>query len=289
MENRVNLRIGDLVFAIESDFPFPVLLGYGEDFVTDEEPADYTFRFRQTDSIPAYTGPLRLIQNAEFCHELVNDRGEYFRGLICKEQGEFYDAVLRQDDDEGEIVYLSQNRMAERFRDGFSVINMLALERLFPRRGGFFLHSSHVNVNGRALVFSAPSGTGKSTQAELWRVHAGAAVINGDRSLLRKRDGVWHAHGCPMCGTSGIHLQGAEPIHAIVMLEQGKDNSLVRLGAKEAFSLLYPQVTVPRWNRELVLTAMELLDSVIAGIPVYRYSCTKTEDAVFVLKDALGL
>ena len=144
-------------------------------------------------------------------------------------------------------------------------------------------------MGGRALLFSAPSGTGKSTQADLWEKTAGGEVVNGDRTLLRKKDGVWHAYGCPMCGTSGIHKQGCEPIHAIVMLSQGKENTVKRLTPGEAFQRIYPEVTVPRWNRELVLRAMELLDDVMARVPIYALSCTPDERAVTALRGVIGL
>ncbi|MGN0773653.1 MAG: hypothetical protein ACI4MP_07665 [Candidatus Ventricola sp.] len=144
-------------------------------------------------------------------------------------------------------------------------------------------------MDGKALIFSAPSGTGKSTQADLWEKYAGGEVINGDRTLLRKKDGVWHAYGCPMCGTSGIHKQGNEPIRAIVMLSQGTENEVRRLSAGEAFQRIYPEITVPRWNRELVLRAMELLDDVLARVPIYALSCTPDARAVEALREAIGL
>lgn len=66
-----------------------------------------------------------------------------------------------------------------------TVLNALAAERLIARNGGFVFHSSYVEVDGKAVLFTAPSETGKSTQAELWRSLRGAEIINGDRSVVR--------------------------------------------------------------------------------------------------------
>ncbi|MBQ8619668.1 MAG: hypothetical protein IJ418_19475 [Clostridia bacterium] len=280
-------HIGDKVFKVISDLPYQIPDVGTADFRIDEAPADYTFRFEKVNGIPERTGRVRIMEEFTFGYEMLNERGEHLRGFHWKER--FYDAVLQMGKDEGVVSYVSHTIMAERCQSGFDFINYLALEQMFLRFGGLFLHSSHVRVGDKALLFSAPSGTGKSTQADLWEKHAGAEVMNGDRTLLRKKDGVWHAYGCPMCGTSGIHKQGNEPIHAIVMLSQGTDNTVRRLTPGEAFQRMYPEITVPKWNRELVLRAMELLDDVMANVPIYAFSCTKDESAVTALREAIGL
>ncbi|MGN0776107.1 MAG: hypothetical protein ACI4MM_05445 [Candidatus Ventricola sp.] len=280
-------RIGDLVVKMVSDLPYPIPDQNAADFRIGETTADYTFRFKKVNSLPDFTGPVRIIDTFLFGYEMVNGEGKYVRGFHWKDQ--LYDAALLPDDKGGTIAYVSAEVMAERCQNGFNFMNYIGLESLLLQNGALVLHSAHVGVGGQALLFSAPSGTGKSTQADLWEKYAGGEIINGDRTLLRKKDGVWHAYGCPMCGTSGIHKQGNEPIHAIVMLSQGTENTVRRLSAGEAFQRIYPEITVPRWNRELVLRAMELLDDVMAQVPIYALSCTPDERAVRALREAIGL
>ena len=280
-------RIGGLVLKVESNLPFDMETDDMRNFRVGEAPADYVYRFQPCSNLQEIVGETCVVNEYPMGFDLLGKNGEHFRALPWR--GAMYDAVISLGTQTGIISYLSEALMAERRAAGFLFANYLALEHLFYRFGGFFLHSSHVNVGGRALLFSAPSGTGKSTQANLWERFAGAEVINGDRSLLRERDGVWHAYGCPMCGTSGIHKQGDEPIHAIVMLSQGTDNTVRRLSAGEAFQRIYPEITVPRWNREIVLRAMELLDDVMAQVPIYALSCTPDERAVHALREAIGL
>ena len=280
-------RIGGLVLRVDSALPFDLETDDMRDFRIGEAPADYAYRFQPCSDLPEMTGETRVVNEYHFGYDLLGKDGGHFRALGWK--GRLYDVVLSLGADTGVISYLSEELMAERREAGFLFPNYLALEHLFYRFGGLFLHSSHVSVGGRALLFSAPSGTGKSTQADLWEKYAGGEIINGDRTLLRKKDGVWHAYGCPMCGTSGIHKQGCEPIHAIVMLSQGKENTVKRLTPGEAFQRIYPEITVPRWNRELVLRAMELLDDVMARVPIYALSCTPDERAVTALREAIGL
>ena len=60
---------------------------------------------------------------------------------------------------------------------------------------GIVIHSSAIELDGNGILFSAPSGTGKSTQANLWREHKGAVVLNGDRPALRTLDGSVYVYG----------------------------------------------------------------------------------------------
>ena len=279
--------IGGLVLKVDSELPFGLETDDMRDFRIGEAPADYAYRFQPCSDLQKLVGEARVVNEYPMGFDLLGKNGTHFRAFPWR--GAMYDAVVSLGPETGVISYVSEALMAERKAAGFLFANYLALEHLFYRFGGLFLHSAHVSAGGRALLFSAPSGTGKSTQAGLWEKHAGSEVINGDRTLLRKRDGVWHAYGCPMCGTSGIHKQGCEPIHAIVMLSQGTENTVKRLTPGEAFQRIYPEITVPRWNRELVLLAMELLDDVMARVPIYALSCTPDERAVTALRGAIGL
>ncbi len=165
--------------------------------------------------------------------------------------------------------------------------SLFALERHLIKRDSLILHCAYIRNNGEAILFSAPSETGKSTQAGLWEKYVGAETINGDRALLVKKNGKWTACGWPVCGSSGICYNKETPIRAIVMLEQGKSNAVERLSPMGAFSLIYGQVTINRWNQEQNTHAMDLIEKLVTDIPVYHLSCTISEEAVRCLKKAL--
>lgn len=280
-------RIGDLVLRVESDLPFDMESEDLRPFRIDEAPADYIYRFCKCDNMQEIVKDTRMVCRFFFGADLIGKNGEHFRALNINKLG--YEAVIRLDEQTGVIFYESEAVLAKLKERGFSLVHYFVLEHLFYRYGGFILHSTHVNVGGRALLFSAPSGTGKSTQADLWGKYVGTELINGDRTLLRKKDGVWHAYGCPMSGTSDVHKQGCEPIYAIVMLSQDTENTVRRLTPKEAIRRIYQEFTVPNWSRELVLKAMEMLDDLMAQVPIYALACTPDERAVIALREAIGL
>lgn len=162
------------------------------------------------------------------------------------------------------------------------------LEHMLTALGAVSLHSSFITHNGQAILFSAPSGTGKSTQAALWEQHAGAEQINGDRSVIRCVDGVWTAFGFPFAGSSGIYKNKSAPIRAIVVLRQAPENAIARLGASEAFRLLYSETAIQRWNTQGHAAAVDLLIRLSAAVPVYRLGCTPDERAVNLLQKTLA-
>ena len=163
-------------------------------------------------------------------------------------------------------------------------VSLLALERRQMDRDAMILHCAYIEYKGEAILFSAPSETGKTTQANLWEKYRGAKTVNGDRSLLRRIDGRWHACGWPVCGSSGVCHDKSLPIRAVVMLSQAPEDRAERLGTMKAFTQIYSQITVNRWNRGDTRRAMELLEDLTADVPVYHLACTMEETAVQALE-----
>ena len=129
------------------------------------------------------------------------------------------------------------------------VLKLLELPKLLLEHGGIFLHASFINDRGRAILFTAPKQTGKSTQAALWQRYRGAEIVNGDRALLRRVDGCWRAYGSPYCGTSGICENRALPLRAVVLLRQGKRNELRPAYAREAAAAFWMAAPTIRRRR----------------------------------------
>ena len=172
---------------------------------------------------------------------------------------------------------------AHRLRYSFNLCDLLSLERILHLHEALLLHCAFIRMNGEALLFSGASGVGKSTQADLWQVHTSADLCNGDRAAVRLQNGQWYAHGLPYAGSSHVFRNVQAPCRAIVMLGQAKENRLRRLRPQEAFSALYPELTLHHWERDTVDRATSLLTDLISQIPVYRLDCLPEESAVQLL------
>lgn len=167
------------------------------------------------------------------------------------------------------------------------MINLLSLELFLLHFSGLLLHCSFIRSGSSGILFTAPSGTGKSTQADLWKTIEHAEVINGDRAALLQRDGSWTAWGLPYAGTSGIYRNLSASVDAIVVLRQAPNNFVRLLNAAEALRFVYPELTLHRWDAWFVDRALALLLKLLEQVPVYLLECTPDSRAVHALKSEL--
>ncbi len=161
------------------------------------------------------------------------------------------------------------------------------LERIMDADNAMILHSAYMCLNNEAVLFSAPSGTGKSTQAGLWEKYRGTYQVNGDRSLLIKEEDGWYAYSWPICGSSEICLNEKHKVKALVMLSQAKENKVYKMGGGSAFMEIMAQITVNSWNREFQMRVMDRIEDLIAGVPVFKQECDISEEAVERLEGML--
>ena len=154
-------------------------------------------------------------------------------------------------------------------------------------KGVLHLHSSFVLYKDKALVFTGPSGIGKTTQAELWRDFQGALIVNGDACLLRRMEDGWHAFGTPVHGSSPYCENREAPLSALVVLKQGRENRLERLDAFSALSECLPEFYRPRMDPETEDTFWKAADSLFREIPVYKLTCRPDREATELVKETI--
>lgn len=169
----------------------------------------------------------------------------------------------------------------------FNIWNYMAFENPLLYYQAFFLHSSFISWQNNGILFTAPSGTGKSTQADLWKKYEDADIYNGDRTIIRKIDGKYYGFGSPYAGSSGIYRNESAPIKAIVVIEQGPDNVIRRLHGREAFLPLFRETLMNTWNKEYMEKMTDLLMDAAYQIPVYHLSCRPDQDAVNTVKNEI--
>lgn len=146
--------------------------------------------------------------------------------------------------------------------------------------GGFMLHSSAVEVDGRAYLFSAPSGTGKSTHTSQWLKLFGdrACIINDDKPAIRFVDGIAYAFGTPWSGKSDLNVNVGVPIQGICVLERSEHNFIEPLDEGTAVYSILNQTIRPR-TEDFMDNLLTLMDRVIATVPVWRMGCNISTQA----------
>ena len=150
----------------------------------------------------------------------------------------------------------------------------------------FQLHSSAVMLDGKAYLFSAPSGTGKSTHTEKWCRLFGAQLLNDDKPVLRCRENTWIAYGTPWSGKHDLSVPTGVPLGAIAFLQRGDENTIRRMEPSEAVIHMISQA--PRYlNAEQMMRQLELLDKLLQTIPVYLLICRNEDEAAYVSSRAM--
>lgn len=152
------------------------------------------------------------------------------------------------------------------------------------------LHGSAVAMQGRSYLFTAPSGTGKSTHTRLWREVFGseAVMINDDKPLLKIEKNRVTVYGTPWNGKHRLGNNISAPLQGICVLRQGSDNSIRRMKKKEAFQSLFNQIYRPFEEPEKMLRLLSMMDELLE-IPVWQMDCTiSTEAAVLAYNTMRG-
>ena len=186
---------------------------------------------------------------------------------------------------EHRVRYL-KSRFPERIASRM-LLNCMGAEHLIARAGGFIFHCSYIELNGEAILFTAPSGTGKSTQADLWHEYRGTEIMNGDRAAVRIVDEKVMAEGIPYAGSSPYCKNRSLPIRAIVYLSQAKETSIRKLRGYEAFSRIWEGVSVNTWDKQDMELVSAAVQEVARQVSVFHMPCTPDESAVIALEEAL--
>ncbi len=148
------------------------------------------------------------------------------------------------------------------------------------------LHGAAISYKNKGYLFSAPSGTGKTTHISLWRKYVGDAVdiINGDKPIYS--DGNCHIYGTPWAGKENMQKNVSYPLGGICFIKRGKDNTVRRLEKTEALSYIFPQCYMPI-SPDGKLATLDILGRLIETVPFYLLSCDISKEAAAASFEAM--
>lgn len=164
-------------------------------------------------------------------------------------------------------------------------VSLLALERHEAQRGAFILHCAYMDFGNNAILFSGPSGIGKSTHSGLWchEYPDKAHVLNGDKCLLTAENNIIYANGWPVCGSSGICHNKKRKVACIILLQQAMVNQFVEEKTIHNFKQILAQTTINYWNNSYTNQAMDFIESLLRKVGCGTYACNISSEAVVTL------
>ena len=154
---------------------------------------------------------------------------------------------------------------------------------------GMMLHSSALELDGRAYLFSGPCGVGKSTHTKLWQSTFGEKVkiFNDDKPALRRLEEGWFAYGTPWCGKDGININMKVPLGGICFLKQSTENSIRRLDKKEAIQKILSQTTTKIGNVAKMDKLLQTVGRLVEEIPICELSNKPEPEAALMSYHAM--
>ena len=144
-------------------------------------------------------------------------------------------------------------------------------------------HGSAISVDGEAYIFTAKSGTGKSTHARLWREYFKdrAIMVKDDKPLIRVTNRESIVYGTPYNGKHRLGNNISVPIRAICILDRDSENHIEPISKEEAFTVLLQQTHIPN-DRSSVIRCMMLLKQLINSVKLYHLGCNMELEAASV-------
>lgn len=155
--------------------------------------------------------------------------------------------------------------------------------------GGAVLHGSAIAYENQGIVFSANSGTGKSTHTRLWKECFGnqVKVVNDDKPAIRFYNEVPYIFGTPWSGKSDLNDNVRVQLGSIVFIKRAETNWIEKLNTRDSIFNLMSQISRPYYDEKIGLKTMGIIEQLVKTIPVYRLHCNTSPAAVNVVLQRL--
>lgn len=276
-----NYSICGRVITIGAPF-FPADSENWQKFLVESAKSHITVECKVTESLPEING--EWVKKGD-CSYFTDGDVFYKRINMGTADGAVLKTMLN-DPSQKEVTFVEgsfKTLMDERY-----MWSTIGLAESLLHFDALLLHASFIEVDGEAILFTAPCQTGKSTQAELWRQYCGANVINGDKAGILYDGGKVYACGVPFCGTSGICKNKILPLKAIVELGQSPENTIKKLTAVGGLQAVMSNTYIDLQSPRVPMLCVDLITKILGNVSVYHLDCTPDERAVQTLKSVLN-
>lgn len=273
---------------------------YMRDFIiTCQEKADITYLLQTKKHIEFPQGD-RISDESSCFKWMRKTSGEVGHYVYLQEFGigkvmvlmdiaeDWRSAVVTTYDYSDDEDYIKENSKAQIWPSVHNMLGMVFRYRIL-QYNGLVIHASTLKWNNKGILFSAPSGTGKSTQVKLWKDNiANVKILNDDTPAVRIIDNLPYVFGTPWSGSKLLHSNDGAPLSAIVMLEQAQDNAIFKLNALQVNQIFMPRVFLPYFDQRMMNQALSVYEKIIDSVPVYLLQCRPDRDAVELVYKCLA-
>lgn len=213
---------------------------------------------------------------------------EFCREYLTRDEPQFTVELTRQDIDREREISRRQDIWdgvpVRAFTDAY--LETIALYRKLAEpllsRGCIIFHGAVAAVDGECYLFTAKSGTGKTTHTKLWKKNIpNSYILNGDKPLIKVGNCGIMAYGTPWRGKEAYGVNQGLPLKAVCVLQRSRENQIETMEAGQAYPVLYQQAHHVESVEGMELT-MQLLDTLAGQVPMYRLGCNMEDEAALV-------
>lgn len=154
---------------------------------------------------------------------------------------------------------------------------------IMEKYDAFFFHCSAIAVDNKAIMFTARSGTGKSTHRNLWMKNFGdrVKIINDDKPVIRKIDGKFYVYGTPWRGKEALGNNIRVPAEALCFLSRSETNYIGDIPTAEVIARALNQTVRPK-DAKLMGNLLDLLDGFLQQVKCYDLRVNMEDEAAIV-------
>ena len=283
-------KVAEHIFSLEmsdSCSLWPRLTQY-DPFVTEKVPEEPIFSLRLDMGAYEADPEARIVYDApteegETVIRLSRERNSWAFDMSPEKSIPFHSHMRSSADFKKGVLYLDNRRVVDAL---FGINNSLMLLYAFctATRNTLELHASMVSNSGKAFLFLAKSGTGKSTHSSLWLKHIpGTELMNDDNPVVRVwPDGRVIAYGTPWSGKTPCYRNVEAPVGAFVRISRSPENKISPLSPLQAYALLYSSSSGFKAEKTMADGLHDTMEKIISTTPCYVLDCRPDEEAARV-------
>lgn len=201
--------------------------------------------------------------------DFITEETPAFSIISTKEKIEYEKMIFNRE-------YKRDIDISDDILESTAILRMLTFELL--KYNILLFHGSCVSVDDKAYLFTAKSGTGKSTHTKNYlKVYKDRAkIINDDKPFLKINNDSVFVYGSPWNGKDGIPYNSKAKLSAICVLSRSKENHIRKVLYKDIFHMLMQQVYRPENKDDLTKTVL-LLEKINSLVDFYSLECNTDE------------
>lgn len=285
----MNFRIGGINISLmnandHDDFPVEARF---QDFISSGPP-DVRLRVHQT--VPPVAGSAKLVFDTGLNWTLFQQENHRILKVRSATRDPYGMAIFDSGCRTGDF-YISGSP-DDPDRPGFPLtypLGELFMLNLLSQGYGLMIHACGLRLGANGLLFSGPSGAGKTTTARLWFQLDGVQVLSDDRVILRQQDGQFWVHGTPWPGEGGLYSPQSAPLKGIFLLRHSRQNQARQIDPVTGVTRVLTNSHLPLWDPPGMKFTLDFLAQMLSVVPIYELGFLPETSAVDYVRCLLAI